>query len=88
MMIGKNQLVKKHLSYGFYYFVKKLQFFSLNDVNYHFCKVKRCLFSFINQIAILFICFRNTIDINIRKKNTNHVDLHLQLQDSQTHILT
>ena len=68
MMIGKNQLVKKHLSCGFYYFVKKkLQFFSLNDVNYHFCKVKRCLFSFINQIAI-FIGFRNTININICKK--------------------
>ena len=27
MMIGKNQLVKKHLSYGFYYFVKKIAIF-------------------------------------------------------------
>ena len=66
MMIGKNQFIKKHLSYGFYSFVKKLQFFT-KWRQLSFCKVKRCLFSFINQIAI-FIGFRNTININICKK--------------------
>ena len=66
------------MSYGLYYFVKKKKkttiHFKQMD-NFHYARGQEVFFSFNNQIVILIFV-----------KNTNNVNLHLQLQDGKRHI--